>query len=35
VLVSCWTMDDADRRAELLGWGVEAIISNDLTSSPS
>jgi glycerophosphoryl diester phosphodiesterase len=35
VLVSCWTVDDADRRAELLGWGVEAIISNDLTSSPS
>jgi glycerophosphoryl diester phosphodiesterase len=30
VLVSCWTVDDADRRGELLGWGVDAIISNDV-----
>ncbi|KPH97403.1 glycerophosphoryl diester phosphodiesterase [Actinobacteria bacterium OK074] len=28
--VSCWTVDDADRRAELLSWGVDAIISNDV-----
>ncbi len=30
VLVSCWTVDDADRRAELLAWGVDAIIGNDV-----
>lgn len=30
LLVSCWTVDDADRRGELLAWGVDAIISNDL-----
>ncbi|MFI5879114.1 glycerophosphodiester phosphodiesterase [Streptomyces sp. NPDC051554] len=30
VLVSCWTVDDADRRGELLAWGVDAIIGNDL-----
>lgn len=30
LLVSCWTVDDADRRAELLSWGVDAIISNDV-----
>ncbi|MEV6483455.1 hypothetical protein [Streptomyces sp. NPDC051576] len=30
VLVSCWTVDDADRRAELLAWGADAIISNDV-----
>jgi glycerophosphoryl diester phosphodiesterase len=28
--VSCWTVDDTDRRAELLSWGVDAIISNDV-----
>ncbi|WP_405854685.1 glycerophosphodiester phosphodiesterase [Streptomyces sp. NBC_01515] len=30
VLVSCWTVDAADRRGELLAWGVDAIIGNDL-----
>lgn len=30
VLVSCWTVDDADRRGDLLAWGVDAIIGNDL-----
>ncbi|WP_406131161.1 hypothetical protein [Streptomyces sp. NBC_00989] len=29
VLVSRWTVDDAERRAELLAWGVDAIIGND------
>ncbi len=30
LLVSCWTVDDVERRAELLSWGVDAIISNDV-----
>lgn len=30
IRVSCWTVDDADRRDELLSWGVSAIISNDV-----
>ncbi|MEW1643895.1 hypothetical protein [Streptomyces sp. NPDC091219] len=28
--VSCRTVDDADRRAELVSWGVDAIMSNDV-----
>jgi glycerophosphoryl diester phosphodiesterase len=30
IRVSCWTVDDAVRRAELLSWGVDGIISNDV-----
>nr|WSY58142.1 hypothetical protein OG999_49400 [Streptomyces sp. NBC_00886] len=30
VLVSCWTEGDADRRAEPLARGVDAIMSNDM-----
>ncbi|PWG12385.1 glycerophosphodiester phosphodiesterase [Streptomyces sp. V2] len=30
IKVSCWTVDDAARREELISWGVDAIISNDV-----
>ncbi|MHC3470118.1 glycerophosphodiester phosphodiesterase [Streptomyces sp. 7R007] len=30
VLVSCWTVDGEARRAQLLSWGVDALISNDV-----
>ncbi|QNP71300.1 glycerophosphodiester phosphodiesterase [Streptomyces roseirectus] len=30
IKVSCWTVDDAVRREELISWGVDAIISNDV-----
>jgi glycerophosphoryl diester phosphodiesterase len=33
VLVSTWTVDSAARRRRLLGWGVDALISNDVEAT--
>jgi glycerophosphoryl diester phosphodiesterase len=34
-LVSTWTVDSPQRRRQLLGWGVDAIISNDVANTVS